>query len=278
MTSSLVLLGTGGGPTPKAERNASCQAVRVGDATYIIDAGNGVARQMAHARIPFDSIRALGITHHHSDHNADAGTLLHLAWCANLSRPVTAFAPAPWTEMWRSFTGYAGTDTAIRVVDEGRPDFAAMVRPVDVQAPGVVFEDENVRISAAWVNHPPIPALAYRIDAADRSYVISGDTTPCDALVQLAQGADVLVHEVMHVPSIDPLLKRSNGNTLRKHLIDSHTSSTDVGEIAARAGVEHLVLSHFVPGSPSVPDEIWVNDARQGFSGKITIGQDLMEI
>lgn len=278
MKSSLVLLGTGGGPTPKAERNAACNAVVVGDATYIIDAGNGVARQMAFARLPFASIRAMGITHHHSDHNADAGTLLHLAWCANLAGPVDTFGPAPWTGIWNAFLEYSSTDVGIRKVDEGRPDFAGMVTARDVVDPGVVFEDERVRITAAWVNHPPIPALAYRIDAEDRSYVISGDTTACDGLVELAQGADVLVHEVMHIPSIDPLLERSNGARLREHLIDSHTASTEVGHIAARAGVRQLVLSHFVPGSPAVPEDIWLADARGGFSGDIVAGRDLMVI
>ncbi|GAA5230097.1 MBL fold metallo-hydrolase [Arthrobacter cryoconiti] len=278
MKSQLVLLGTGGGPTPKAERNAACNAIVVGDATYIIDAGNGVARQMAFAKLPFDSIRAVGITHHHSDHNADAGTLLHLAWCANLQGPVTTFGPAPWSRIWESFLAYATTDVKTRIVDEGRPAFDSMVTAKDVEEPGLVFEDDRVRITAAWVNHPPIPALAYRIDTDDRSYVISGDTTPCDSLVELAMGADVLVHEVMHVPSIDPLLQRSNGQRLREHLINSHTSSTEVGEIASRAGVDQLVLSHFVPGSPALPDEIWLDDARKRFDGKIVAGQDLMII
>lgn len=278
MKSSLVLLGTGGGPTPKSERNAACNAIVVGDATYIIDAGNGVARQMAFAQLPFNSIRTVGITHHHSDHNADAGTLLHLAWCANLVGPVATFGPAPWSSMWDSYLAFAHTDIETRKVDEGRPDFGSMVTATDVVDPGLVYEDDRVRITAAWVNHPPIPALAYRIDTEDRSYVISGDTTPCDALVELARGADVLVHEVMHVPSIDPLLQRSNGQRLREHLINSHTSSTDVGAIAARAGVDQLVLSHFVPGSPAVPEETWLADARTGFDGKIVVGQDLMTI
>lgn len=278
MNSQLVLLGTGGGPTPKSERNAACNAIVVGDATYIIDAGNGVARQMAFANLPFDSIRAVGITHHHSDHNADAGTLLHLAWCANLTGPVATFGPAPWSRIWKSFLAYAATDVETRIVDEGRPAFEAMVTAKDIDQPGVVFEDDRVRITAAWVNHPPIPALAYRIDTDDRSYVISGDTTQCDSLVELARGADVLVHEVMHVPSIDPLLQRSNGQRLREHLINSHTSSTAVGAIAAQAGVDQLVLSHFVPGSPAVPEETWLADARKGFDGKIVAGQDLMII
>ena len=276
--SKLVLLGTGGGPTPKIERNAACNAIVVGEASYIIDAGNGVARQMARAKLDFNSIRTVGITHHHSDHNADVGTLLHLAWCANLDRQVQTFGPAPWRQMWSSFLDYARRDVQIRITDEGRPDFASLVTARDVTSPGVVYEDDRVRISAAWVDHPPIEALAYRVDTEDRSYVISGDTTVSDGLVELARGADVLVHEVMHVPSIDPLLAKTNGHRLRQHLIDSHTDSTLVGQVAERAGVGHLVLSRFVPSAPAVPDETWLRDARLGFGGPITVGQDLMEL
>lgn len=278
MTSSLILLGTGGGPTPKADRNATGQAIVVGDATYIIDAGNGIPRQMARAGIEFDSIRALGITHHHSDHNSDAGTLLHLAWCANLRGPVQSFGPAPWSRMWASFLDYASTDTDIRREDEGRPEFADLVTATDVLEQGVVYEDDRVRITAAWVEHPPIPALAYRIDTEDRSYVISGDTTPCAGLVELARGADVLVHEVMHVPSIASLTGRTNGKTLEKHLRDSHTPSTEVGAIAEEAGVGTLVLSHFVPAYAGLPESVWEADARIGYGGEIVVGADLMRI
>ncbi|MGW1680274.1 MBL fold metallo-hydrolase [Saccharopolyspora sp. NPDC002376] len=93
-------------------------------------------------------------------------------------------------------------------------------------------------------------ALAYRIDTEDRSIVISGDTAPCQQLIELATGADVLVHEVMHVPSIEPLLARTNGVRLRQHLLDSHTSVSEVGALAESAGVQTLVLSHFVPSDP----------------------------
>jgi ribonuclease BN (tRNA processing enzyme) len=67
MPTRLILLGTGGGPTPKRHRAATAQAVTVEGATYVIDCGNGVARQLAMAGVGFDSIRSVAITHHHSD-------------------------------------------------------------------------------------------------------------------------------------------------------------------------------------------------------------------
>jgi ribonuclease BN (tRNA processing enzyme) len=66
---------------------------------------------------------------------------------------------------------------------------------------------------------------------------------------------------------------------LREHLLATHTLPEEVGKIAARAGVNTLVLSHFVPGDdPSITDEQWAEDARKYFKGRIIVGKDLMEI
>ncbi|MER5390987.1 MBL fold metallo-hydrolase [Saccharopolyspora sp. NPDC002686] len=277
-STELVLLGTAGGPTPKRNRSAPAQAIVVGDRTYLIDAGNGVARQLVAADIPLRSLTAACVTHHHSDHNVDLGTVVHLAWCADLRQPVRLYGPPPLTEMMAAFARYADTDVTTRIADEGRPDFAELIVPEDVHGPGPVYEDDRVRISATRVHHPPMDALAYRIDTEDRSIVISGDTAPCQQLVDLATGADVLVHEVMHVPSIEPLLARTNGARLRRHLLDSHTSVSEVGAIAESAGVPTLVLSHFVPSDPEVPDDVWREEAQRDYTGKVIVGQDLMSL
>ena len=78
----------------------------------------------------------------------------------------------------------------------------------------------------------------------------------------------------------DRLLARNpNAPTLRKHLIDSHTTTEQVGRVAAEARVKTLVLSHLVPGDdPSITDAIWIEDVRKNFSGEIIVGRDLMVI
>jgi ribonuclease BN (tRNA processing enzyme) len=90
----------------------------------------------------------------------------------------------------------------------------------------------------------------------------------------------VLVHEVMYLPAVESLIKKvPNAARLREHLMASHTSSEDVGRVAARAEVKTLVLSHFVPGNdPSITDEQWAEGARKHFKGRIVVGRDLMEI
>jgi ribonuclease BN (tRNA processing enzyme) len=279
--SRLILLGTAGGPTPKPNRAAPAQAIVVGDATYIIDCGNGVARQMILANLKLGSIRAVFLTHHHSDHNADYGNLLLLAWGSDLASAVDTWGPPPLSAMTRQFLELNAYDISTRTADEGRPPLEPLITPHELTEGGHVMSDANVRVTAAAVEHPPIsPAFAYRFDCPDRSIVISGDTRPSAALVSLARGADVLVHEVMHVPSIEALLAReSNARTLRDHLLASHTTTEQVGRLATEAGVGTLVLSHFVPGGhPFLPDEVWYDAVRPHFAGRIVVGRDLLEI
>jgi ribonuclease BN (tRNA processing enzyme) len=138
-----------------------------------------------------------------------------------------------------------------------------------------------VRITAVRVDHPPLAtALAYRFDCPDRSIVISGDTRPSAALVELARGADVLVHEVMHVPALEALIARApNPRMLREHLLASHTTTEQVGKLATEAGVKTLVLSHLVPGGPpGLADEAWRDAVRPHFAGELIVGRDLLEI
>jgi ribonuclease BN (tRNA processing enzyme) len=90
----------------------------------------------------------------------------------------------------------------------------------------------------------------------------------------------VLVHEVMHLPSLEKLLAtETNATTLREHLLASHTTTEQVGRIATEAGVKTLVLSHFVPGGfPFLDDKTWHDAVRPHFKGTLIVGRDLQEI
>ncbi len=279
--SRLILLGTAGGPTPKPNRAAPAQVIVVNNASYVIDCGNGVARQMVLAKLKLGSIRSVFLTHQHSDHNADYGNLLLLGWATDLAKRVDTYGPPPLAEMTRQFLALNDYDIRTRIADEGRPAFKDLIAPHEITAGGLVMQDENIKVTAALVEHPPVePAFAYRFDCPDRSIVFSGDTRPSQNLVKLAQGADVLVHEVMHLPSLDQLIAtESNAKTLREHLLASHTTTEQVGRIATEAGVKTLVLSHFVPGGyPFLKDEVWFDAVRPSFSGNLIVGRDLLEI
>ncbi len=279
--SRLVMLGTAGGPTPKALRAAPAQALVVDGVVYVIDCGNGVARQMALAGINLGALRHVFITHHHSDHNADLGNLLLLAWSGNLATPVDCWGPPPLAAMRETFLQLNAFDIQTRITDEGRAPLADLFRTHELSGAGVVLHGEHVTVTAARVSHPPITdAYAYRFDCPDRSIVFSGDTAPSETLVALARGADVLVHEVMYLPALEKLIaSEPNAASLREHLLASHTSTEQVGRIATEARVKTLVLSHFVPGGdPALTDDIWRDAVAPHFKGEIVIARDLMEL
>lgn len=155
----------------------------------------------------------------------------------------------------------------------------ANTNPAPDMDPIDVYEDENVRVRAILVLHPPtFPSFAYRFDSADGSIVFSGDTTVTPNLVKLARGADVLVHEVIDrawvesrfEPPLDPVEQASIN-----HLLSSHTTIEQVGDVAERAGVGTLVLNHLVPADN--PRRRWLK-AKKGFSGRLIVGEDLMQI
>jgi len=277
----LILLGTGGGPRPRKESSASAQVIISNGSAYVIDCGDGVARQLVFADVPLPSLRHIFLTHQHSDHNADYGNLIWLAWASGLNTRVDTWGPPPLEEMTRLFFQMNAYDISARISNEGRVPLAPLVHVHELREGGQVMRDENVRVTATLVDHPPVmPAFAFRFDAADRSIVISGDTTPSDNLIKLAKGADVLVHSVLYVPAVERLVARvPNASALKASIIAHQTSAEDAGRVAAAAGVKTLVLSHLVPADdPSVTDQMWIDAARTHFTGTVIVGHDLLEV
>jgi ribonuclease BN (tRNA processing enzyme) len=278
----LILLGTRGGPRvdDKGRKNPSTLLLIKG-MPYVVDCGYGVTRQLINAGVSLEMLRYFFITHHHSDHNLEYGGVIYNGWASGLRTRIDAYGPPGLEKMTEDFFNYMRFDIDTRIEDEGRPDLRKLVFAHDFDKPGVILENNDVRVTAGRVHHPLVSqAYAFRFDAEDRSIVISGDTTYAPGLIELAKGADVLVHEVMYLPGLEALLKRvPNAARLRTHLLASHTVPEDVGKVATQAGVKTLVLSHFVPGDdPTITDDQWAEDARKHFKGRIIVGKDLMEI
>jgi ribonuclease BN (tRNA processing enzyme) len=280
-TSRLILLGTAGGPRPRKTRSAPAQVIVVDGTAYVVDCGNGVSRQLVLAGIPLASVRHVFLTHQHSDHNADYGNLLLLAWTAGLRTRVDAWGPPPLEQMTKHFMEMNSYDIATRIKDEGRIPLQPLVHVHELRKGGVVLQDENVRVRATLVDHPPVvPAFGYRFDAKDRSIVISGDTRPSDNLIELAEGADILVHDALYAPGIDRLVAGvPNAPGLKRSILSHHTTAEDAGRVAQAAGVKTLVLSHLVPPEdPEVTDQMWIDAASSNFHGHVVVGKDLLEL
>jgi ribonuclease BN (tRNA processing enzyme) len=280
----IVLLGTAGGPSPKVSRAAPASMIVAGGALYVVDCGNGVARQIVRSGYQLKALRSIFITHQHSDHNLDYGNLFYLAWSAALREPVNSFGPPPLVEMTKKYFELNSFDINLRIHDEGRPDPAPLLVPHEIVGPGEVFKDENVTVRAVLVDHPPIKvALSYRFDTADRSVVFSGDTRKTDSLIEIARGADVLVCEAQYLPGIRGLAKRLAADPSREQAIYDSISGNalsveQAGEVAQASGVKTLVLNHFVPGDDSVPEDVWREQASKAFSGEIIVGKDLLKV
>lgn len=277
----LILLGTGGGPRPRKATAASAQVIVSDGVAYVVDCGDGVARQLVSAGVSLINLRHVFLTHQHSDHNADYGNLLLLAWSAGLNSRVDTWGPPPIVQMTRQFFDLNAFDINTRIADEGRVPLVPLVHAHELTAGGVVMQDDRIKVTTALVDHPPIEhAFAYRFDTADRSIVISGDTAVSKNLIALAKDADVLVHEALWVSAVDRLVaKVPNATTLKQHIINSHTSAEDCGRVAAAAGVKTLVLSHLVPpDDPAITHQMWIDAAGKHFKGTIVVGTDLMEL
>jgi len=247
----------------------------------MIDCGNGVARQLAFANVPLPALRHVFLTHQHSDHNADYGNLIWLAWAAGLGTRIDTWGPPPLEKMTRLFFEMNKYDIDVRIANEGRVPLVPLVHTHELRKGGSVMSDDHVKVTATLVDHPPVvPAFAYRFDAADRSIVISGDTAPSDNLVKLARGAEVLVHSAMYPPAIDRLVARvPNAAALKASILGHQTSAEDAGRVAQAAGVKTLVLSHLVPpDDPEVTDQMWSEAAHLHFHGSVIVGKDLLEV
>ena len=211
-------------------------------------------------------------------------------------------APTPGlVDLTRAQFGAHAYDINIRMREAGRHELAALVVPHEIafpeglgasgpdnvapdMAPILVEEDGDVRVTAVLVRHAPVfPAFAYRFDTLGGSIVFSGDTAPCPNLVRLAQGADILVHEVFDDREVDEAAGATGDEDAweaarrHHHMVTSHTPLSEVGRIAADAGVRRLVLTHFIPGDDTLPDEHWT-DGVKDFDGEVVAGRDLMEL
>ncbi len=296
----LVLLGTQGGPIPNPVRSGSATLLVVSGTPYLIDAGDGVVRQLSAAGYRPSQVRTIFITHHHIDHDVGLSSLMAMSWFdAGLSgqalRPVEIVGPPATRFVVKAALDYLSVSERIFGQIGHLPAAAAMFAAKDVSAAGVVYADRTVRVTAAENTHyrkpsvgpdgVPDKSLAYRFDTPSGSVVFTGDTGPSDALVELARGADILVSEIS-MQFVQPPLPEAAAmpvdpkllEQMRWHHTEQHLTPEAIGQLAARAGVGLVVLTHLVPGGQSSDASRYAAEVGKHFAGRIVVGHDLMSI
>lgn len=297
----VITLGTQGGPQLNPFRAPPANAIQVNGETYLVDAGNGVARQLAMAEIPLEKVRKIFITHNHDDHNADLGTVMGLSWSLNARDDFDVFGPAGTKQVVDGFMQSYGINAAIRSEDSPLPRWGSFEGDVNVHNIGdapagkLIFKDDNVVVSAIENCHyhhdDPVKtkdgiekSYAFRFETSDRIVVFSGDTGPCDPLVEFARGADILVYEVFNTALMADNI-RSSGllsaipepliRVMLKKSEQYHSIPEEVGKVANAAGVGMVVLTHVMPGRRSDPDEAYTEGVSRFYSGKVVVARDL---
>lgn len=269
----VVLLGTGM-PRPNPEASGPATAVVVGQRVFLFDAGSGVERQLAAAHLTIKGPTATFITHLHSDHTLGLPDLLLTSWVMGRQKPLPLYGPPGLANMVHDIMLAWSEDIDIRT--NGLEQETAGGERADVHEikAGVVYDSGGVKITAIPVAHGNWPvAFGYRIDAANRVIVISGDTRPTAALAAAARDADVLIHEVY--PSADATPEsRPGGGAWPAYLKAFHTSDTELGAIAEKAGVKLLILYHIVR-KKTTDAELLAGVRSGGYTGRLVIGHDL---
>ena len=271
-STTIILLGTGT-PRPDPASAGPATAVVFGSRVFLFDAGTGVVRRMAAAKLPVTGPTAVFITHLHSDHTLGYPDLILTTWVVGRTKPLEAYGPHGLKAMTDHILAAWSEDIAVRTtgLEHESPDaYAVHVHEI---SPGVVYDSAGVKITAIPVLHGSWKeAYGYRIDTPDRSIVISGDTRPAPALEAAARGVDVLIHEVHPEDGAGP--GRPATAEWLQYLREFHTSDVELGRIAAAANPKMLVLYHF-GARETASDRVVAAIQRAGYKGRILVGRDL---
>jgi ribonuclease BN (tRNA processing enzyme) len=279
----VVLLGTG---TPPADpdRSGPATAIVVNDTPYLVDFGAGVVRRAKSAAVDKGitaldpvKLRVVFVTHLHSDHTVGYPDLILTPWVIGRRVPLEVYGPTGIKAMTEHVFEAYRADFETRTRDRGLYTVGAFPEGHAVNAreirPGVVYKDDNVRVTAFATKHA-MESYGYRFDTADRSIVISGDTNPTQATIDACNGCDVLVHEVL---TLEWLAKRRD---FQQYAARHHTTTEQLVELATKARPRLLILSHTslslrpaVDSERSTPAVMLREMAK--YTGQVVVGRDL---
>jgi ribonuclease Z len=251
----ITLCGTSS-PIPAPGRAQACVAVETPEHLYIIDAGSGSAATANLSNVPMEKLRGILITHFHSDHISDIGDFNLNSWVAGRPEPLQIIGPTGVERIVDGFNMAYELDRGYRVAHHGaellNPELGTLQSKTIAE--GVIVDQDGLRITAFEVSHPPIePAFGYRLDYGDRSVVISGDSLVTDKIVEISNGADVVLHDAMSLQLLRGAagMARTTGNTrlatVLQDIQDYHATTEDLNRLSSEAEIGQLALYHLVP-------------------------------
>jgi ribonuclease Z len=270
----ITLLGTGA-PPPSMDRFGPSTLVEVGGKKFIFDAGRGAMQRLYQLGIPFADITGMFLTHHHSDHVVGFPDLWLTGWIGRpwgkRHTPLEIWGPEGTSQMMEHLPLAFAVD--IRVRRRNYPPDGVKLVAHEIGA-GVVLDNNGIKVAAFEVDHggEELPAYGYRIDYRGRAAVLSGDTTFNENLIEHAEGADLLVHEVTAAAGS----AAENAEQL-KRIGANHTTPEQAGEVFARARPRLAVYNHLLLFGNAKADDL-IPATRKKYSGPLIVGEDLLQI
>lgn len=280
-----MLLGTGAGRADP-ERYSPSNIVWIGEEPILVDCGSGALLRMRQAGVYPADVRRVFLTHLHYDHYADYGYLAIeplIGEAAYDRGRLQIYGPPGTTRLVRDFERTYDVEIDSYAYLEGYERTRELARADVVETyEGWTIELEGWQITTRQVDHGlvKIPSFAYRFDGPrGESLVFSGDTVPCEGIVELARGADVLVYEST-LPEHEVEMRKQRGFAWWIHSTPRHA-----GQVAREADVGKLVLNHFAawnafaPGKPVYDwNELAPPAIREEWDGEVVVGTDLLEL
>jgi len=278
---SVHLLGTGA-PIPRMDRFGPSTLVTIAGKKLLFDAGRGVSQRLWQLGIPLGSIDAVFLTHLHSDHLVGLPDLWLTGWLqpeyGRRQSSLSLIGPKGTETFAESMKGGFGPDIIFRSEKEGLPLRGISINTQEIAGEQIVYQEQGIIVRAFEVDHGAVkPAYGFRIEFGGKSVVISGDTRFNENLIRNAEGADVLIHEVVAAAAPlreTPFVQRQFGY---------HTSPEDLARVFSASKPKMAVLTHFVLlGNPTYPaptaDDVMKELRDKGYAGPAVAGVDLMRI
>ena len=280
-----------GSPLPDRHRAGPCLAVIVDGRLFIFDAGEGAGETLSLMGLPPARAEAVFLTHFHSDHIDGLSPIALQHWAGgSATQPLDFYGPEGVDEIVAGLSQMYSLDKGYRIAHHGPkivPPSGFGYRARAFKAPSLgdmtkVYDKAGVTIFAFGVDHGPInPALGYKIVLRGQSIVISGDTKACDCVETAAKGANLLVHEALS-PRLARIFGQATGAAGQAgtaqvfHDIENyHATPEQVADLAQRAGVKGVALTHIVPALPlGGLKRAFLADSRQRFAGPLWLAED----